>query len=1184
MFCPYKTYEPTFSGGTQPCQGCAAGAKNKQLSKASKFILWAILIVLLLLLVIKICRRKAGRKMERLKGRINLDAMNARIRPKTEVKREQEKYARLRPKLEVISARLSKIRRGDNDHDDPQDAMAGAGLEKQTSILYLTKSGDIIFDANRFFDVVDTSNNGTLSFSEINEVLCLSDEQLRAFIANMRGRTSPGDRSVRKDTEVSRPVFVKHFLDALADASYLEPTAKEAEDLFRQIAEEVGTNDSGEVAYDMLFHSSYLSAFLRDSQIYVMINRFKQRGGRSKGISEREWVEFYPLFLSQVCHPNFLSTNFMSTKNIGLKDEDDQLEPELGGLDVAFQNLCLTVDVGKQTINVVDDVTGRLRSSTMTAVMGGSGSGKSSLLNALCGRAFYGKVTGTVKINGNDSLIEEHKAVIGFVPQDDIVYPDLTVRENLLYSGRLQLPAGTTEEEISELADVTMASLGLSRIANSLVGDATRRGISGGEKKRVNIGLELMKRPKILFLDEPTSGLDSRSAFIVMESLKRLVSTQGMTVASVIHQPRTDIYDMFDSLFLLGVGGRTVYHGPALEARTYFENQGFQLPVGESQADWFLDISSGDVEQGDIEECGTNDEKAVTSKMSTKINGAKFEVTVISTNEKGTKFDLGQPDGVKFGNFVVREVGNVKYATASAENVIRVGDKVIGINGQGVGLMTMEDIHTLLREQTDDSMFVELVRPGVSRPEEESAREDDDHHSDNGEKAFLMSTNKAANEDGALIKSQEAREKLYRQFQVYFKNMPLCEKTQYLPPTAFSLPAKPKSVPWWRELIVQLRRNCLLSWRNRHSKIIDFGILFVAIFAMTLMGGVKSDKWSSGTNSLLWMKFISSKEDASVMLNPFVFAYALMGVNAITNYAMMVGLIVSVLIGLNATKIITDKKLQFYREAQSGASVTAFYIAANITATTEQGFAAAVGSLLAFFVLKPPTSFLSILWNFFMLSWLTVAWALLLAVMVPQDSVTTVVGFFCAFFGLLFNGKVAPGTWKSIYENPGLAVFSGFISPLRFFIEGISTSEAKCLPIQSGFTVASNAFNYHEFEESYPNFYHLTYMAHNDLDSATVQGCSGWFWWVPAAFAVGVTIRIAGGVAIHLSGRSKQGKKSVRKEIIEDVHKCRAGVKSIFQSFILAGIIVLFVCAGFLALSSWLILRKSPEQVNRTMG
>lgn len=106
-------------------------------------------------------------------------------------------------------------------------------------------------------------------------------------------------------------------------------------------------------------------------------------------------------------------------------------------------------------------------------------------------------------MNGNaGSNIEEHKAIIGFVPQEDIVYPDLTVRENLLYSGRLQLPAGTSEEEIADLADATMAALGLSRIAKSLVGDAKRRGVSGGEKKRVNIGLELMKKPKILFLDE----------------------------------------------------------------------------------------------------------------------------------------------------------------------------------------------------------------------------------------------------------------------------------------------------------------------------------------------------------------------------------------------------------------------------------------------------------------------------------------------------------------------------------------------------------------------------------------------------------------------------------------------------------------------------------------------------------
>ena len=172
------------------------------------------------------------------------------------------------------------------------------------------------------------------------------------------------------------------------------------------------------------------------------------------------------------------------------------------GLDVTFEHLTLTVKVGEKPVNVVDDVTGRLVSNTMTAVMGGSGSGKSSLLNALCGRAHYGMVSGEVFINGHcNSKIEDHKAVIGFVPQEDIVYPDLTVRENLLYAGRLMLPAGTTKEEISDLADATMAALGLSRIANSVVGDARRRGVSGGEKKRVNIGLELMKRPKILFLE-----------------------------------------------------------------------------------------------------------------------------------------------------------------------------------------------------------------------------------------------------------------------------------------------------------------------------------------------------------------------------------------------------------------------------------------------------------------------------------------------------------------------------------------------------------------------------------------------------------------------------------------------------------------------------------------------------------
>ena len=160
--------------------------------------------------------------------------------------------------------------------------------------------------------------------------------------------------------------------------------------------------------------------------------------------------------------------------------------------------------------------------------------GKTSLLNALCGRAFYGDVTGSIYINGHHTSIEAHIDSVGFVPQvslirvsalltswsyltnsidrstqDDIVWPSLTVRENLVFSGRFRLPRGTSEGDIEDLADLTLASLGLSRVAESHVGDVNKRGVSGGERKRVNIGIELMSNPSVLFLDEPTSGLVS---------------------------------------------------------------------------------------------------------------------------------------------------------------------------------------------------------------------------------------------------------------------------------------------------------------------------------------------------------------------------------------------------------------------------------------------------------------------------------------------------------------------------------------------------------------------------------------------------------------------------------------------------------------------------------------------------
>ena len=496
-FCQSKTYLPTIEGGGQVCDRCDAGAESKRLSKSQLITQWVIFGMLCFILVIKIIKRKSGIDREMLKKALNIDS----IRKEKEVEgggglqmvvkqQEQEKFDKLRPKLELIADRLTKIRNGshDNGSSTPQDTKSS--LDGRSSILYLSTHGDILFDAHEFFDVLDTSKDGELSFSEINQVLCLDDEQLEAFIANLKQRMPPAQRSVHID-KVSQATFCKCFLDALADVVHLAPTADEATVLYHEIVKEVGRTSNGDdgqalLPVDTLYMSSTLSSFLSNMQIYGIVSRFKKQ--QLLRISEDGFIKYYPTFLREVTQPDFMSVRTLGN--------------DARGLDVTFEHLTLTVKVGEKPVNVVDDVTGRLVSNTMTAVMGGSGSGKSSLLNALCGRAHYGMVSGEVFINGHgNSKIEDHKAVIGFVPQDDIVYPFLTVRENLLYAGRLMLPAGTTKEEISDLADATMAALGLSRIANSVVGDARRRGVSGGEKKRVNIGLELMKRPKILFLE-----------------------------------------------------------------------------------------------------------------------------------------------------------------------------------------------------------------------------------------------------------------------------------------------------------------------------------------------------------------------------------------------------------------------------------------------------------------------------------------------------------------------------------------------------------------------------------------------------------------------------------------------------------------------------------------------------------
>ena len=169
--------------------------------------------------------------------------------------------------------------------------------------------------------------------------------------------------------------------------------------------------------------------------------------------------------------------------------------------------------------------------------------------------------------------------------------PELTVRENILHSARIRLPCSWSDHDIQQHVDILVSCLNLSHVKNSLVGSPAAPVISGGQRKRVSIGIELAAAPMALFLDEPTSGLDATSASSIMKLLKAL-SRLGITIVTIIHQPRQEIFDSLDSILLLGAG-RMIYQGQRSEVQGYFEGVGFKFPEHSNPADTIMDIIAG---------------------------------------------------------------------------------------------------------------------------------------------------------------------------------------------------------------------------------------------------------------------------------------------------------------------------------------------------------------------------------------------------------------------------------------------------------------------------------------------------------------------------------------------------------------------------------------------------------------
>ncbi|XP_062211152.1 ABC transporter G family member 1-like [Phragmites australis] len=281
------------------------------------------------------------------------------------------------------------------------------------------------------------------------------------------------------------------------------------------------------------------------------------------------------------------------------------------GVVIAWEDLWVSAAGGKGGhVPILCGLNGYAHSGEVLAIMGPSGCGKSTLLDALAGRLGSNvSQKGDILINGR-----RQKPAYGtsaYVTQDDVLMTTLTVREAMHYSAQLQLPSAMTAAAKRERAEETLREMGLEGAADTRIGGWMHKGISGGQRRRVSIGMEILTRPALLFLDEPTSGLDSAASYHVMSRIARLARREGMTVVAAVHQPSTEVFGLFHGLCLLAYG-KTVFFGAASETNQFFALSGFPCPSLMNPSDHFLRTINKDFDK-DIEE-GLNGEKMTTAQ------------------------------------------------------------------------------------------------------------------------------------------------------------------------------------------------------------------------------------------------------------------------------------------------------------------------------------------------------------------------------------------------------------------------------------------------------------------------------------------------------------------------------------------------------------------------------------------
>ena len=255
---------------------------------------------------------------------------------------------------------------------------------------------------------------------------------------------------------------------------------------------------------------------------------------------------------------------------------------ETDKVSIQFEDLKYKSD-GKE---ILKGVNGEFEAGSLTTVLGPSGGGKSTLLKALSGKIPTKSIKGNIIVNGSKVNSTVLRDISGFVPQDDVMHSNLTPREIITFQGMLR--SKDSRKIIHDRVSKVLEILDITNVQHSIICDRYGKGLSGGQRKRVNIGMELIAEPPVLFLDEPTSGLDSATSLLVMKILLSLAK-KGLTIICVLHQPRYEVFMMANSILFLSKDGRVIFQGTQSRVIDFFSTQGIITPTNVNPADYFMD-------------------------------------------------------------------------------------------------------------------------------------------------------------------------------------------------------------------------------------------------------------------------------------------------------------------------------------------------------------------------------------------------------------------------------------------------------------------------------------------------------------------------------------------------------------------------------------------------------------------